>query len=416
MFKRITILTLLLSVFPSAAPAPEQSELVLKKAEQESLVKLVAKWMDAKKDRKGIEEALGKIGEQVAKLRTSKKSEPLTWVDDWSHVMALALQSELPDRIKGKGKVEEDTFDAGEHKVGFAVHAPAKYTKKESYALILIAPDLGVKPKEHIDKDWIDAAGRERAILCALEMPSDEALWSRFDPVGPLDGVNTFMFAFSHISASYNVDMNRVFLAGSGAGIGAALATAGAFPHRFAGVVGRGAAPAFDAINFRNTPTLFLNGGTHATDFETKAKELGYTTCTTNAGGTEADAWDWIASQRRTPYPSKVSLVPTSYRSDRSFWVAIDGFDPTQGPHLEAEADRATNTITISAEKISGVRLSLNDRLVNLDQPLRILVNGTTSEQKPGRNLKTLLEGVLGNADWGRVYPVYLSLDVPTKK
>jgi len=107
-------------------------------------------------------------------------------------------------------------------------------------------------------------------------------------------------------------------------------------------------------------------------------------------------------------------------RRDRHYWVQIDGDLGADAVWIEAKANRKTNTITIAAERqtiegdggnpthakagtvtasqpLVGVRLHvlLNDALLDLDQPVKVVVNGKTLHEgqvarSAGAQLRTL--------------------------
>ena len=74
----------------------------------------------------------------------------------------------------------------------------------------------------------------------------------------------------------FAVDEDRVFVAGTGKGVPAAVAAGHTSPQRFAGVIGwAGDAGELGPENFLNLPTLFAGGAAKARAFRDKAVELG---------------------------------------------------------------------------------------------------------------------------------------------
>jgi poly(3-hydroxybutyrate) depolymerase len=410
------LLTLLISC---ALAVPTSSELVIKERDHKSLAKEIGKYYDAMRESKGILEAYGKVSAVVEKQQKKlKETEILSLVEDWQQVFYAQRAATYSDRGIKKGKIAEFNAEVpGDRTIHYWMWTPQKYSsKKGPYALVLAIPDAGQEPEDLLTADWADAAARENTLIVAPRMPSDAAAWTQFNPSGAsLDGISTIMFTYGEVYRKYAVDVNRLFLAGKGQGIAAALGAAQAFPHLFAGVVGRGAAQEAEATNFRNVPTLFLDGGTWATDFEEKVGELGFGNCTHEQGKGEADVWAWIAGQSRNAYPTSLTFRPPTPYSRSCYWLELVGINVDEDPFVEASVDRASNTITIEAENVSSLNISVNDLLVDMEKPVVVVVNGTKHEQALSRNLRVMVDLMFNAGDWGRVFTNRISLDVPAK-
>jgi hypothetical protein len=232
------------------------------------------------------------------------------------------------------------------------------------------------------------------------------------------------MTALAIISREFPVDANRTFLVGSGKGFAAVEATAAAFPHIFAGVVGIGDVAALDANNlgnFRNLPTLFSRETEGTKAIKAKIDELGFGNCTitgkpaddgTRTDGTPADTWAWIGKTVRTAYPRQISFAPKSDYARRAHWLSLEGARAQENPRVEAKADKATNTITITVEKVADLVVYLNDELVDLDKPVKFVVNGTTHERMVERSAPEMIKNQYFGGDWGRVFTASVAQDV----
>jgi poly(3-hydroxybutyrate) depolymerase len=405
---------LLLFALGSAAPVEPLPEEQLSSRDQQKLGGLIADYFEAKDSRKGVLETFEAVQEWVAKLQKKRKGEsPLMLVEDFQKAFYHArVGGVLREKIK-KGMISEEKLDGG---AKFNVYVPKGYNaKKDSTALVLSVPDKGVDTRKHMDESWKSASDQSGVVVAAVPMPNNTRFWGELS-TSEESGVGAVMRTYAHMLRRYAVDMERVFLAGEGEGIGAALATAAAFPHLFAGVICRGAGVSFDPTNLGNVPTLFLAGGAHATDFEAKSKELGYENCTVNPAGGEADIWGWYADRRRAVMPQSISFSPTSPYSSTSYWVTMFGIDVEESPRIDAKVDRESNTITIDAAKTSSVKLYLNDLLVDLEdpeRPLKVVVNGVLHEQVVPRNLRVMLDNAYNTGDSGRIFTNVVSFDVP---
>jgi hypothetical protein len=208
------------------------------------------------------------------------------------------------------------------------------------------------------------------------------------------------------------VDHNRRYLAGSGKGFAAVEVTATSFPHVFAGLIGVGDVSITDVSvlnNFRSLPSLYLKGGEGAKAIEAKLGELGFSNAKVEPEGGVAQAWEWMGNTPRTAHPQEITFTPKSDYARSVYWLSFVGFQVSEGPRVNAKADRATNTITVDAEKIADIVVYLNDELVDMDKPVKIIVNGTTHERTVERNATVMLDTQYAGGDWGRVFTAYWS-------
>ncbi len=124
------------------------------------------------------------------------------------------------------------------------------------------------------------------------------------------------------------------------------------------------------------------------------------------------DVLRWLDSRPRAVDPREVLRVPHRGivgTSRRVHWVESRD---RQGV-VRARVVSPTE-IRVVARWTSAVRLHLNDRLVDLDQPITVRVNGqTVFEGILERSILTALEGARELADERRVYPVVLDVEVP---
>ncbi len=414
---RTPILALLSVTLGAAFLAP--GELVLKKNDHEKFGKKIHEYWEARTEKKGINEAFTEITDAVEKQDKRLKSQSmLSFVEDWEQIFYVASSNGFNDRVK-KGRLDERSFDLP-GKMGeleYSLHAPSAYsTRNGPYPLILVIPDKGGNAQSVLESDWMDVDGRDKALIAVAKMPANSALWREFKPgTEPVDGLTTLMFLYGHLKKELSVDIDRVFLAGTGEGAGAAFSLAQAFPHLFAGVIARGAVPETNPLNFRHVPTLFLSTGTHVSAFEEQAKELGYENVTLASGGTEADVWAWVDANQRDPYPATVTFRPPTIVGLSAYWITAQGADPSENPLLQATVDRASNLITIDAENVASVQVYLNDQLVDMDRMVKFVVNGRTHEQKLDRNVRFMVDAAYTMGDWGRVFTNWMEVEVPVK-
>jgi len=395
------------------------SELKLKAADHKNLGKLVGDYYEAYEAEKGIQEKLAKLVEQIEATDKKTKTKALSLVEDWEEVFRVVTS----DRLKGSLKLKKGEVASVKAKnpngseVAFAYSVPKVYPPKNGVLpLVLTVPDAGEDPAAHLNAQWNDPGLRESAILVAVTMGSDTTAWGKFGSPESPGGVFPVMNTLGVVRREFAVDFNRTFVAGAGQGFAAAETTASVFPHCFAGLIGLGNVAASDDehyTNFRSLPTLLVKGGDGATAIKAKIDELNYANCELAPEGGVAEVAAWIGKTVRHAYPLQFEFVPTSDYSKRAHWISISGFTATEHPRIDAKADRATNTVTITAQKLTDVTIYLNDVLVDLDKPVKFVINGTTQEQTVARSAEKMIKNQFNEGDWGRLFTAYVSEPIP---
>ncbi len=409
---RLACSPLLLTLALFAAPG----ELKLKDGDHKGLSKLIDAYFTARVEEKGIFESMEAVIKQIGVTEKKLKGPKLlASVSDWEQVFRLVTESRLQETLKKKGEVTDEKRKANNVEISFAYSVPKK-PAKGALPLILIACDGGESPAAHLNAHWADPVLREGTILVALDLGKDTQSWGVFGSPSAPGGVFQLMSALSLVQREFPIDCNRRYLAGSGKGFAAVEATATSYPFVFAGVIGIGDVAALDAgnlENFRSLPTLLLKGGEGAKAIETKLGELGFGNCRVEPEGGVAQAVDWMGQNVRSAYPAHLTFAPKIDSALTLHWLSLLGFQSAEKPRIEAKADRASNTITLDAQKIAEVVVYLNDELVDLDKPVRFVINGTPHERTVERNPTEMIKNQYNVGDWGRVFTAFVTLSVP---
>ena len=120
----------------------------------------------------------------------------------------------------------------------------------------------------------------------------------------------------------------------------------------------------------------------------------------------------WLDSRPRRTDPQEVLRVPhagITGTSRRVHWV-----ESRDRQGLVRARVTSPTEIQITARWTGAVRLHLNDRFVDLDRAITVLVNGQrVFEGRLERSILTALEGARELKDERRVYPVRLDVEVP---
>lgn len=92
-------------------------------------------------------------------------------------------------------------------------------------------------------------------------------------------------------------------------------------------------------------------------------------------GGEDKIALPWMAAFRRNPLPDKVVWRQDDVIHDRFYWLGIDRAQALAGQEL-AVARSGQNFVVQKALDVKEFRLILDDRAVDLDEPVRVMRDG----------------------------------------
>jgi hypothetical protein len=247
-----------------------------------------------------------------------------------------------------------------------------------------------------------------------------------------------------------DVDPNRVYVMGISEGGYAAYRLGAQMSDRWAGSCAMAAAEPMDTSppeNFRNLPfrcaigerdTMFDRIGL-ARRYFARLDELEKTDGGTNAyvhffdeqagrghGVNYQPGPEWIARRRRNPWPERVvwTVQPLHNVIRRQmYWLALDQAPEKTPVYLNAKVE--ANVVTVSAEQKGGdhgrvpaagfkLRVYLNDTLANLDQPVKVIVNGRTLfDGKVVRQVAVLARSLNERGDPFFMFPVAIPISVP---
>lgn len=391
---------------PKAAESAEDPfKPVLADGELKKLAKAFQGYFQASQKREGTLEALDeieKVTEGIEKKLKGRRAVQL--VADLERAMIAA--DERSDNVE-KGKIALNSFTgAWGDTIRYAVHAPKSYRVKTGpYPLLLVIPEQGKAPEVALREQWSDAGLLEQALVAVVGMPGNVADWGAIGSRGQAGGVASAMQVIRQVSRAYSIDPNRVLIAGHARGAQTAIEIAALYPHVFAAAIARaGDLGTTPATNFGNLAVLLAAAGGNASQFERQARELGHQTVTAIAEPALPEIWTWAQAQRRQPHPTRVRFSPGKPEAMDSYWLSVEGFAADGKSQLEAEIDRDNNLVRVSGEGFSHVRLMLNDRLLDLSKPVRVVINGTEQESKLTPNLRAMLDRAALVGDRGRAY------------
>ena len=380
----------------------------------EALATSLASYLEARTSTEGLDEARAALEEQIALLATDDE-DPLLHQQKLGRALWQA-RAYGKQRLR-KGKVTNDTFERGrfdERGMSFAYWVPKKYDPEEqAYPLILAIPGADETPAEHLRSSWILSELRDGAILICPEMPEDKSHWDQLT-VGGLPGGLTHVLTGLRIATErFAVDFDRIYVAGRGHGVPAAIAAGNYSPQRFAGIIGRtGDAGDQGPENYRNLPTYFTGLGAKAKAFRAAVEEAGFDNCEIAPSDDEEALWHWILAHPRESAPPQVKLVVGTPFPTRVNWLRVAPLAPKASASGTIERDN--NTIRITAEGVSHVTLYLNDSLVDLEEPLQVVFNEVEHSVTLARSTSRTLDLIYdGTSDPANVYVAEASFAAP---
>ena len=114
--------------------------------------------------------------------------------------------------------------------------------------------------------------------------------------------------------------------------------------------------------------------------------------------GKDAESVPWMAKFSRNPWPKKIVWCQSGPSHERFYWLALPEGVAKGGLTIRASAE--ANVITLDAPELTQFTLRLNDRLVDLDQPLKVLLNGkSVFEGKVPRQADAILKSLQQRSD-----------------
>jgi len=319
----------------------------------------------------------------------------------------------------------------------YAAYVPKAYDPRRPWPLILAFHRDGESGKEHF-YNWETAAATDRYILMLPNSPRKAGDWK-------FAHLTLALSALHHAVKTYNIDTNRVYIAGTGSGGLLAWSTALRHPDLFAALVVRNAVldevsrmylraaaslPTYLACSVQGSPEVVGSMREAATAMERWSYDVlreevpGYTR---NPSLPELNRkiLGWLDDKRRDPYASRARLVSFEFSNADAYWLRVEKFastifDPDRKINIKApfgqqytaeqlrliylgEMGKAMgqvagaiapgNRIRIITRHIDELTVFLDDKMVDLDKPVRIYVNGELAfSGKVERSLEQLFD------------------------
>ncbi|MCC9641758.1 hypothetical protein LOC71_05690 [Rhodopirellula sp. JC740] len=126
----------------------------------------------------------------------------------------------------------------------------------------------------------------------------------------------------------------------------------------------------------------------------------------------DAVAVPWMAKHTRNVTPSKIVWVQDDVLHSHSYWLGVDKANATAGDVLRASV--SDQTIELESNDVSEVEVFLDDRFIDLDQPIKIVGNGqTVFEGHVHRTIATLVQSLEQRSDTELAFPSRVTVTLP---
>jgi len=322
--------------------------------------------------------------------------------------------------------------------IPYVLQLPPEYKHKRSYPVLFVLHQAGEKPAEFLEK-WSELAQAHGFMLVAPD-------WTE----GGMRRVYTYSTdehaavteVLRDLQRRFNVDTDRVFLAGFGEGGAMAFDVGESHPDLFAGVVTMAAQPrAFAqkyASNAGHLPFYVIAGDLQFGDCRKNIHRqfTDYFACNAPAlwidykgrglewfGGELPNVFDWMSRKKRlNPAPTTTEFRSMRETDNRFYWLTVDGIERrclgdarnfnylTEPAKISARIDG--NQIYVKAIGVKHVTVWLTRGMVDLEKPLTITVNqgGRIKDRKYTPILGTLLEDFYERGDRSRLFLVKIPL------
>jgi hypothetical protein len=443
-------------VIAPASPAWAQSPADAEKPEAKAEPVAAATWSMPEREAKKLAKFLGDY------LRPGKKERHDIFVkfqkfvdspvDGHSVMEDVATWQRLAaaERIVGaktgkKGRITEVSirdhgFPGGIGTVVYYLWLPPGYDPRKSYPCILCLPDNKAWPDgtKYIEEVWTNrsAAIKDGFVVVCPRPHTKGDRWS--NPASMARAMITLRHLLGTWDATKKnggpaVDPTRVFIDGEDL----AAITAARYAELFAGAVlresngrdvGRTDLRQAGALNGLPAYCVYKNKTQHKFAQKIKAandKTLMVETKDDKFLGDADEFAKWMKSVVdpkdgvRKTQPDTIEYTVHESAFQRHYWINVLQFDASVKPaaNFFAVADRAKNEVRIDVEGITRFELFLNDAIVDLNKPVKIVVveDGKDlpfANDAQTRSLGVLLDELSGSNQPWRVYPVKLEIDV----
>lgn len=312
------------------------------------------------------------------------------------------------------------------------IHLPPGYDPKKPCPLIISLHGAGGNGQNlreawvRGDTEWSARAKATCIVAAPTWQPARWWLWPQSKDIVTL---------LDELKDSYNVDTNRVLLGGFSNGAHSAWSVGIKQPSLFTALGPSAGLPIAEAGQGMDLEMIAALGNlpvhlVHSADDRicpanaaqqilARYKKLGYDNIVHKqypSGGHVAhreywgEIFKWFSKMERDMYPDKTVFMTDHQEFDTAYWIRLSGVSP----RATVKAEVKGTTVKLEIEKAGKVTVFLSDRMMDLDKPVKIEINGKNKfSGTVKRSACTAVEEALRRKDRNAVYAASIELDVP---
>ncbi len=359
--------------------------------------------------------------------------------------------------VEAKGQIVKKKIK-NQHPLGadfeIVLWVPQDYSPDKTWRLIVSLHGQNGNGDGFI-KNWLADVQRDGAtfLLCPS---AGRGGWGN-----SLLGYHHVLDALRDVTASYAIDLDRVYLDGASMGGNGSFQFACFHPDLFAGVAPRSGGPLFRKTtkedknvtaegleNLMATPLYWIigakdpevdNAWVHVAKALLDPLKSDFTFKEFPDGGHEwfpqenAAVLAWMGTKKRDAYAPRVAIDTNERAYNRNFWLEIAEFSGKENlkrgykdldgkvieertlffehAHAKAELLKENNEIKITATGAREIRVYLHETMVDYSKPLTVTINASRSKFDLKPSLETLMESA--RRDRGLLYTAAVKVKVP---
>ncbi|MCF6159200.1 MAG: hypothetical protein E3K32_11695 [wastewater metagenome] len=340
--------------------------------------------------------------------------------------------------------LQRKLISLGERKGEYFVYIPSNYVPDTSWPVVMALHGVGESGYRSI-MAWLRSSAHNDDFIFIAPSYGIGLWWKD-------EAENLVLSILERIKQDYHIDTNRIYLTGFSSGAHGTWYMAIRYPDLFAAISPiAGECPTPSLLgNLLHVPVYILHGTRDmvipveaARDAYARLKKLGYSVIYEELPeekhrfpmAESEKVLHWFRSSTRSLYPKMISFSTESTRYSALYWIEITQFSELVGQvsgvqrdisgHLirperfpvtaavEAQVKDADNEIHLTVQGVKEVRLYLDDRLIDMERPLSVYINGRmVFSGKINGSLRALLETVKKRNDREALFSAYVDLKV----
>lgn len=350
------------------------------------------------------------------------------------------------DYLPHKPGLHRKLASVGERKGEYFVYVPSSYVPGKPWPVVLALHGVGANGYEQV-MAWLKFSTHNDEFILVGPTYGPGLWWNE-------EAEKLILSVFDQVKREYHIDTNRVYITGFSSGGHGAWYMAIRYPWLFAAtnpIAGECPIPSL-LVNLLHVPVYIVHGVKDmvipveaARDARLRLEKLGYRFMYKELPELKHrlpvtqinEVLDWFRLNTRSLYPKEIQFSTDSTRYPVSYWIEIGEFtglvgqisgirrDPLRQPvrpeglsvhaTIEANIKEEDNEIYLKTREIKALRLYLGDKLIHMEKPLRVYINGkVVYSGKVDESVRVVLDTVKKRKDRNALFSAYLDLKVPT--